>query len=319
MKDSYTYIEFNYASLSLTGYTGEEADSSRLLKNLIQYLNSEGFSTKDKIINRNSGRKNTHNRNLIILPNRFFDSGRKCYGRIALIKNKAPITWSETNEIEVINNPDNKKFIEVTNYLISFEKSQPIIMIEFNNEGPRLSDIEYYFRQISRKEKIAKYIQSTIHLKVEYDRLEHSISNVFSINVKVKSSTIIKQNWLKALRNISEETGYKDVRLEFFYQRTKDLSGKYRKNVRGIDFARNIISWLRRDSKNIENIEDLKMSYQATDNDEEILDLDFLKNKVVSMIKVPLDPNTNYPVNDLKEHLNNEFNIYLTTGKPTLT
>jgi len=309
-------FEFNYATIRLKPYNGDNSTSSQLLKKIITILNSEDFPNSKKVIDRHENRANSVNRKLVIISNRLEEKGQRCYGKIALIKNKAPMLWGGKDIVEEIKKVTNQQFIEVTNYVINFNtNSDPIIMFEFNNEGPRLSDIEFYIRQIAKDNSLAKSTETSIHLKVPYEQLDKELNNVFSVVVKVNAVNNNKANWLKTLKNLNDDAGYKDVRLELFFKRQKDEKGNYARNIRGTDYARGIIEWLRKDKKNIEYLDDLKMSYQSND-DEDIIDLDFLKNKVISYLKIPIDGNNTYTSTVFRGIVGQEFDFYLEKGKP---
>lgn len=314
MATVYSTFEFNYASIFMKPYSGSSGTSSQLLRDIILKLNEDEFPSEKRIIDRHLNRKNSVSRKLVIISNRFESKGLRCFGRIALIKNKAPLIWGGKDIVEQIEKESNKQFIEITNYIINFSSnSEPIIMFEFNNEGPRLSDIEFYIRQIAKEFRLAKNIQTSLHLKTSYEQLDKEMNNVFGLIVKVNAANNNKCNWLKALKNLNDDSGFKDVRLELFFNRKKDERGKYEKNIRGTDFARGIIAWLRKDRKNIDYVDDLKMSYQTDDSDN-IIELDFLKNKVVSILNVPLIDKKVYKPADFKSVVGQEFNYYLTNG-----
>jgi hypothetical protein len=314
MDDNYIDFEFHYASFNLEPLAKDNSTSSQLLKNIIQSLNSEDFPSESKIIDRHKERKNTPSRNLVIISNRFERKGLRCFGKIALIKNKAPKIWGGKDIIEEISKEKNKRFIEVTNYIINFnESSKPVIMHEFNHEGPRLSDIEYYYRQISKKLHLARSINSSLHLESDYNQLDKEMSNIFEVVVKVNAANANKLNWHNELKQLKDATGFKDVRLEFFYKRKKEKNGKYEKNIMGLDFARKMIAWLKKNAFNIEYLEDLKMSYQVGEDDN-VIDLDFLKNKTRSLIRIETFDGL-YESKELMRLAANEFNYYLTNGK----
>lgn len=316
MEQKYLEFEFNFASFSLKPYSGNHGTSSQILKQVILKLNESDFPSEKRIIDKHKNRKNTVSRKLVMISNSFSDSkGQRCFGKIALIKNKAPLLWGGKDIVEEIEKAQNKQFIDITNYTIHFSQTaDPIIMFEFNSDGPRLSDIEYYIRQIAKEFNIGKNINTSLHLNITYEELDKQISNIFAVTVKVVTGHNNKVNWFKQLQKINEQTGYKDVRLEFSYNRIKDKVGAYKKNIIGLDFARGIIEWLKRDKNNIEYIEDLKMSYETNDN-QNIIDLDFKKNKVVSFLEVPLHDNKVYKQSDFKEIVGQEFNQYLISGK----
>lgn len=314
MNENHTDFEFNYASFSLKPYTGSHGTSSMLLKDIINKLNDPELPSEKLIIDRHKKRKNAVKRELVMISSKIESKGIRCYGKIALIKKKSPLLWYGKDIVKEIEKEQNRPFIEVTNYSIHFcEDSDPVIMHEFNNEGPRLSDIEYYLRQIASENRLAKNIKSSIHLKTDYAKLDSEIRNVFGVTIKVKSAFLNRTNWLNELQGINNETGYKDIRLELFFKRKKDQNGNYERNILGTDFARTILSWIGKTHKNIHYLDDLKMKYQVGEDDD-VVDLDFLKNKAVSILKVSLIDGKVIP-KDLKFAISQEFQSYLDTGK----
>ncbi len=314
MSEKYLKYEFNYASLKMKPYIGDVGSSSSLLKNIIKKLNEEDFPSDKKVINRHENRKNAVNRRLVMISNRFEEQGLRSYGKIALIKNKAPQIWGGKDIVEEIEKEENKQFIEITNFWVYYcVGADPVVMYEYNHEGPRLSDIEFYLRQIAKEYRIAKNISTSLHLKTTYDQLDKNLKNVFGLTVKVNSANTKRYDWLSALKKLDDDSGFKDVRLEFFYKRVKE-NGQYPKNIRGLDFARNIISWLKKNEENIDYMSDLKMSYQVSGSDE-IIDLDFLKNKVVSILKIPLNEQRKIISKDFRRIVCTEFNHYLKSGE----
>jgi len=188
MTNRYKLFEFNYASFSMIPYKGSNGDSSRLLKDIILKLREPSFPNDKRVIDRFSNRKNTPSRKLVIISNHYEVGGKRSFGKLALIKNKAPLLWSTGDLVEEIEKEENKEFIEVTNYAIHFsDTGQPILMFEYNYEGPRLSDFEFYIRQIAKDFKIAKNITYSLHLNTNYNQLDQDLSNVFGITVKVNS------------------------------------------------------------------------------------------------------------------------------------
>jgi len=313
MAESNTTIEFNYASLSLEPYISTNKDSSKLLKEIVQKLNEDNFP----LIDRYENRKGSEKRRIVNISSPFEKRGARCFGRMALIKNKAPMLWGGKDVVEHIKNDGDMKFIEITNYIINFnEDSDPVIMLEYNHAGPRLSDIVYYFRQITKNYRIARSIKSILHLTTDYSNLDKELTNVFSITAKINAGQLIHTkgaNWHKSMKNLVDDSGFKDVKFELSFKREKEDSGGFVKNIRGMDFAKGILGWLKKDEGNIDHVGDLKMSY-LTDESDVIVELDFLKNKTTSIINIPLFNETQYRLQDFKHAAGQEFNHYLRTG-----
>ncbi|MGZ4062131.1 MAG: hypothetical protein ACXVP0_04120 [Bacteroidia bacterium] len=313
----YYYYYFNYADVLLEGYADNKKNSSQLLKEIIHKLNDQNFLKGKRVIDRHENRTGSEKRLLVHISAPFEKGGGRVFGKIALIKNKSVFMLSGTDLIEQIEKPENKEFIEITNYSITFEP-KPIIMVEFNSEGPRLSDIEFYFRQISKDARIAKSIKTRFHLNVDYNKLSQKINNVFYVEVKVKANELYKSgdvNWHKGLKQLNDDVRYKDVRLEFFYPRIKDVKkGGLLRNVTGLKFARNIIDWLKGEPGNIEYIDDLKMNYVLEGSDKEI-NLDFIKNKTTSVLSIPIG-NVNKRI-EFNYDVGIEFSTYIQKGTTT--
>lgn len=315
MTDPFTELEFHYATVNLSPYARDDRNSCRLLKDVVHNLNSQELPNELRLIDRHKGRKNTPKRELVHISAPFTKGGMRCYGRMALIKNKTPKLWEGKDVVKEIVSGKGQQFIEITNYVIDFNSEPPVVMIEFNSAGPRLSDFIFFFRQICSHYRIATAIKGTYHLSTDYNDLDNEITNIFSVVVKANPNKFTGvKGWFKSFRNLRDETGYKDVRMEFFYQRQKDTRGNYIKNIKGLSYAREIIGWLKSDDNNIEKVEDLKMSYQ-TNNSDEVLDLDFLKNKTTSLVQIPVYNSKNqFKIGDFHHYGGQEFTHYLKTG-----
>jgi len=318
MKD--VEFEFQYASMHLEPYAANKgATSERLLKDIFEQMGSGNFPSEYRVIDKHENRTNTSPRKLVHISSPLSRGGLRCFGKIALIKNKDPMMWGGKDIVEEIQKDENSEFIEMTNYVINFNTdSDPIIMIEFNSAGPRLSDVEYFIRQVSKRYRIAKAINVIYHLELEYSDLNDKLTNIFDVKVKVDSIKHLKTKaapWYRPFIKMREETGYKDVKMEFFYGRSKEKNGTFIKNIRGLSYARSIIEWLKQDDKNIENLDDLKMTYEI-ENSMNVKELDFLKNKTTSFVYITRVNNIKkYTRKDFITAVGQEFNYYLSTGK----
>lgn len=320
MSEKPFYFEFHYASLKLDPYSGSNSTSSQLLQDVIMKLNDKDLPDSLREIDRYKNRQGGAQRRLVHIAAPFEKGGSRCFGRIALIKDKAPLFLHGKDTVEEILKPLNKRFIELTNYVINFSTTgDPVIMVEFNSAGPRLSDIEFYLRQISKEYKIATAFKTSIHLEASIDDLGKRIDNVFNLTVKVANtfSTTSSQEWFNFFTGIRNDTAYKDVKLELFFGRAKNqATGRMEKNVGGLKFARRLLDWVNKDNTNLDNLDDLKMEYTADDS-EDVISLDFLKNKKTSSMHIPSHGGV-YKPSELKHFAGQEFNHYLTTGKTNM-
>lgn len=310
--------QYRYCSFELTCLVdGKGKSSADMLKKIIQSFKDKDRPPELFEIDRNEKRTGEESRRLVNVAARFGKEGKRVFGRIALIKNKAPQFLVGKDIVEEIKKPENSKFIEQTSYIIDFTSSeQPIMIFEFNSSGPRLSDITYFFRQHMQHFHIGRGIKHTEHLEIDTKGLDKRLKDVFSINVKVKAAEQTKYGkaeWFKSLIGIKEETGYKDIRLDLSFARPNPNSLKKNVNIIGVNFARKLIQWTNLDKNNFKALHDLKMEYQ--DDSGEIIELDFLKNKVTSCIEVNKLVKSEGEIRKAFEHeASQELNYYLTHG-----
>jgi hypothetical protein len=310
-------FEFNYASFRLEPFAKDDSYSGKLLKEIIEELIK--LPMDKRTIDVFKTRKGAKKRLLAHIGANMM-SGTRCFGRIALIKDKAPFIWSGNSEIlEEVKKDSNKEFVEITNYMINFSATgDPVIMFEYNHSGPRLNDILLFLRYVSKEYRISRSITYSIHLSIEFSDLSKILDNVLDLNIKVKSSNIVTstdRSWFHVFKNLESDTGFRDLKLKLFFKRMKDKrDGKFVKNIRGTRFAREILDWLGKDKWNSTELKDFKMSYQVAD-DENIIELDFLKNKTISGLNIPVNDSGIFKASEFREIVGLEFSSYLSTGK----
>jgi hypothetical protein len=311
--------EYNYCSYKLDPYANHIQSSSSLLKVIINKLQDSDRPSELIEIDRYANQKGTEKRNLIHLGVRWGTAGKRCFGQMALVKDGFLYTLQGKDVVEEVQKPQNSKFVRLTHYIIDFTSEEPIMMIQFNSSGPRISDVTFYFRQISKYYKVATSIKHITHLKVDIDKLESQIRTVFEINVKVnskKSLSIGSSQWFKDFIGLNTKVGFKDVRMEYFFRR-KQNNGRYMINALGLDFARSIIAWLKNDQKNIDDLEDLSMSYELEDGS--VKDFNFMKNKWTSYFIISEDNKTGLEIRkEFERQAAQELNYYLVNGKSSM-
>ena len=306
MEEKKENVVFNYATLLGEPFAKSNDTPKEIYKNIFDQLRSEEFPDDKKVIDRYKKRKNEPKRELVIIRNRILNRNQ-ITGVLALIKNNIPKTWDGKDIIKELVNDKGDVYIEPMRFMIDFSnENEVIVMHEFNYEGPRLSDLVFYLRSIAKDYSYGKKIDSNIHLDIEFEDLERKITNIFHVGVKVRNTLTDNAKWLQKFREISELTGYKDCRMDFFFQRNK-RNGDYKKNVRGLGYVRQILNWVKK-KENIEKISDFKLTYTDEDHPEPI-DFDFIKNKTTSTL---IRPETEKKWLD---QIINEFNLYITEGK----
>ena len=259
-------IVFNFCDLKLTPYKAKEGISpSKLLKEIFNGLIEDMINNKAHFIERNRGESLDDKRSLLMYGATYTRRGERVRGKIALLRNKAPILMSKKSFTETeIDNDSDKNVAELTHFLIDFSSDIPLVMIEFNDNGPRISDFEYYVRHLGKEFNIAKFCQPTVRIKGDLDDILKNLQNVFSVDLKVrlyKGKFLAKfsDKLYSGIEALNSSYPYQDIRIVANFGHQNTTEGQKKKNTGGLDWARNLLGFLKENPNNAELMEDLKM------------------------------------------------------------
>jgi hypothetical protein len=318
------FTDFHYCTITLDGYSSEELSQKKMLRAVFQEWRSIKAKSENFIFDRHKGWKaGTPKRRLLITSDRLSKKGKRCYGKIALINEKAPQFWSKTdNIVEEIEKEKNREFIQSSNFVIDFESGDyPICMFEYNHIGPRIPDFIWYLRQLIKLPvKVASGIKHALHTNTDIIGLEKSIRNVFRLDVQIQHSNLaaLKDNDFKiisALKSISSESPFQDVQLNLNFGMVKNKNtSEYKRNIRALDLVRPMLHWFNQDEKNIDKLDSFKVRYQV-DNDTEVYLLEFIDNKTTSRLNLESDSGATKDAQYTMEVMGEEFSSYLKTKK----
>lgn len=250
-------INFHFFDLNLTSYkrVGLE-NSSKLLKELFDIIYRDRLENKVYVIDRKEGESNDDKRNLLIFTLTFI-KGIRVKGKMALLRDKLPVFLNDRSDIDEIENIKDKKLAEITHFCVDFTNNVPLVMFEFNSSGPRISDFEYYIRHVGKQTGLVKYCCASLRVKGEIEKILSSIKNVGEIEIKVKSENTrflkdIDSSFYSSITALNDSHPYETIRLSTGFSRKKI-------NVGGLDLARKILGFFKKNSNQLDNVEDLKV------------------------------------------------------------
>jgi len=264
-------INFHFFDLNLTSYKSVGIDnSSKLLKELLDILYNDRLENKVYVIDRKEGESNDDKRNLLIITLTYLGKGQRVKGKMALLRDKLPVFLNNSSDIDEIENIKDRKLAEITHFCIDFTHQVPLVMFEFNSSGPRISDFEYYIRQVGKKSGIVKYCNATLRVKGEIEKILEDIKNVGEIEIKVKLENTrflkdIDNSFYSSITALNESHPYETIRISTGFSRKKI-------NVGGLDLARKILGYFKKNSNKLEYVDDLKVTVDCG-NGFELFDL----------------------------------------------
>lgn len=264
-------ISFHFFELVLTPYNERgETSSNALIKEVFEYLLEERKQNRVHVIDRKEGEANDDKRNLLLLSTQYTEQGKRLKGKIALLRDKLPVFLNNRSDIDEIENFNDKRLAELTHFCIDFQGPKPLVMYEFNSNGPRISDLEYYIRQIAKKANIAKFCTVELRVIGEVESILQNLVNVAEIDLKVKphNASFLKDvdnNYYTAVTALNNSYPYEAIRVSTSFSRKKI-------NVGALSLARNLLTFVKKDVLKDKRIDGLKMNVDKG-NGFEVIDL----------------------------------------------
>jgi hypothetical protein len=325
MAELFAEVKFHFFDLIFTPYKGTEtkADSNRIMKACIKMImDSHTKQRKAIVINRYEDRKDTEPRNIFISSIAFTLKENKYKCRIALIRdNKLPILVNKTTyTLTPFDELGNNMIAETTNFYIDLSGKLPVICCEFNNLGPRISDIEFYFRFISNKMlSLSKACKASIHMKLPVNEVLTSISDVLQFRLKAKPNRLsflyqeVTDPFITNMSALANTIKPNSIKIDAFFRERGNSQEKNNKNYQALLFIKRILNAIKNDNEVIDNFEDFYLEFEREDGSDAIFNL--MRGKQEKTIKCSYKSPGNIETKELFEKANVMFDEYLLTRK----
>ncbi|MEZ7504605.1 hypothetical protein [Flavobacterium sp. Arc2] len=316
-----TLIKFHLFDLTFTPYNGTAKSSKSIIVECLQRINDERTQNGQAIVlDRHEDRKDELPRNLFVASAAYSHNEKIYKCRIALIRaGKIPTLVNKSNySIAEFNKLDSHDIAEITNFYINVNGKFPVVCCEFNSNGPRVNDIEYYFRQISSHKmlRISKSCKASIHMKMPINDVLDSISDVLKFEIKAKPSRLnyltdeVKGAFIGNMNMLANTIEPRSIKIDaFFRDRGKNSKEVSKKNLKALAFVKNVLSAIQKDNKIAEEIDDFTLEFEREDGTEDVFNL--LKGKVEIEAECSLKTSGNLDTKELFEKVSLQFNDYL--------
>jgi hypothetical protein len=312
-------IKFNVFDFVFIPYGGEKLSSKSIFVNCIETINKERLDNQSVILlDRNENREKTLSRNMFVSSAAYIFKEKKYKCRIALIREgKVPkILNRENYSITELDKIDKRDIVEVTSFYIDVSSDIPVVCCEFNSNGPRISDIEFYFRQISshRMLKISKSCKAKLHMKTSVEDVLESLRDVLKFEIKAKPSRLnfltkeVDAPFIGNMNALANSVNPKSIRVDAFFRER----GKHNKGVRNqsaISFVKKVLNAVKDDNKIAEEIDDFTLEYERKDGSEDFFSL--IRGKVEFDVSCILKDNGSIDTKYLFNEISVQFNEYI--------
>lgn len=311
-------VRFQYFSLKFTPLKAhEDLSSSAIMKNVITYISQKLLTEKQgHLIDRHEGRENSRremfmNRAVFIHRERrircsiaLLRSGRK-----PLLKPRDKFTLIPIDELGI------DSIVEETHFFIDFSKQYPVICCEYQHYGPRISDIEFYFRNVAHYVlRESKATEANFFIDAPIDETLANLKNVLNFEVKIQPGnldqldTTLKNKYYSGLNTIGNILKPKFVKVETSFQTNeKGLESRaFDKTINKM--IRDTLLAFRGRSFNMDAFDGFVVKYEDKDGNEEIFNLFKGKKEIILNLDISAIKN-----GDLYTMIKPDFDQFLTT------
>lgn len=277
-------------------YEGEHTTSS-ILKNIFIYLREERKKGNGLLIDRHENQDKVEPRELYMVTHRILPKERRIRCSMALLRKGKQPKLKPLDKFKLIPlSSIEGDIVEVTHFFIDFSGTTCIVCAEYNHNGPRIKDFEFYLRNIagSNNLKLARATELTLLYNNTLEHTLASMQNVLSMDVKLKPSNLarmdadVRQTYYSSMNNIGKEFKPKFLRLKTYFQ-IPGSSAQTDINYEANDWFKGMLKVFRSKKRNIKLFEDFEVKYEDTHGDENIFNLSKTREEILIIIGADQD------------------------------
>ncbi|MCT3728145.1 hypothetical protein [Elizabethkingia anophelis] len=316
MEENLSEIRYQMFSLKFTPLNGVNNMTSKdIVFNIVTYISNKLLNEhQGHLIDKHEARQKNSRREIfmnraVILPK---EKRIRCSmallrtGKIPLIKPKEqfkliPITDSVKGSIA-----------EETHFFIDYSKNTVIICCEYNHHGPRISDIEYYFRNIAHKVlRVSKATEVSAFLDAPIEETLEKLKNVLNLDIKIapqdlnKLTLDVQNKYFSGMRNLSTVLNPKFLRIEAYFQSPGGAIQSKALNTNANNMIRDLLNRIKGNRVDIDAFRAFMFKYEDKDGNEEVFNLLNGKKEIVLDVDVQKIKSSKDWYNLIKDELDN--------------
>jgi hypothetical protein len=295
-------LKFHVFNLEFQPYKEQshQIGSFNIVKSCLRYINDERINNRRfVIIDRHEKRDKSESRKLFISVGAYSPTDKMFKCKIHLIRDKIPALMDrEKMSFESVDILKNKEVVETTNFYIDMDKIlNPTVICEFNNLGPKISDIEYYFRFISSRKKlhISKACKAQVHMEKSVEEVIASMKNIFKFRFRAKPENLptlfnnIDDAFISNMQLLGRTVDPKSIRVDLSFRDQAGNKLVSETNYKMMSTTKKILNAVVDKTEVLEDIDDFYLEYEDSEGEER--DFSLVRGKVGLNIKCPLKEN----------------------------
>lgn len=226
-QENLTEVKFQYFSLKFTplNHLSDKYDSNDIMRNVVTYISKKLQEEQEgHLIDRHEGRSNSM-RELFMNRAVFLPREKRIRCSMALLRSGRVPLLKPKEQFKLVSMKTLGTIAEETHFFIDYNKGFSVICIEYQHNGPRLSDIEYYFRNVAQKVlKQSKATEVNLYMDVSIDKALSNLRNVLNMDIKVQPKNLpqldtdIQGKYFSGMNNIANTLKPKYIKIETLFQ-----------------------------------------------------------------------------------------------------
>lgn len=263
--------------------------------NIITYISNKLLQEKQgHLIDKHEARQGNRreifmNRAVILLADKRIRCSMALLraGRVPLIKPK------EEYVLIPISDAIKGSIAEETHFFIDFSKNNIIICCEYNHHGPRISDIEYYFRNVAHKVlRQSRATEVNAYLDAPIEETLNKLKNVLNIDIKIvpqdlsKLSTEVSNKYFSGMRTLGAVLNPKFLRLEAYFQSPGGSVQSKALNTNANNMVKDLLNRIKGNTLDIDAFKSFMFKFEDTEGKEEVFNLLSGKKEIVLEVDV---------------------------------
>jgi hypothetical protein len=277
-----TPIKFYFYKVKFTPYNHAKQETSEsIVRQVVNFLSQEKLAGRGLLIDKHESRGNEGARPLFVTSTVTMLKEKRIRCSIALLRTgKIPLLKPADKFLLIPLDSSNGEIAEQTHFFIDYSGDSVVLCVEFNYNGPRVSDIEYYFRVVARdKLKLAKATELEVYMDSTIDKTLTELKNVLNFEVKVQPQklaqldTALVGQYFTGITNLANNIKPKFVKMEAMFQTPgkQYISSELNKDANTM--VTRFLNAFKAKPTNIDVFEHFYVKYEDKDGKEEFFNL----------------------------------------------
>jgi len=168
---------------------------------------------------------------------------------------------------------------EQTHFYVDYNRIPAVVCIEYNHNGPRFSDVEYYLRNIAHEQlRLSKALNASMLMDDNIDKTLADLQNVLKFEIKMQAEKITQMDndvkgYITAISSLGQKYKPKFVKIEALFRIPGAKVKTYDINKEANNMFKDFLNKFKKRPFHKECFEHFEVHYEDKDGGEAIFNL----------------------------------------------